>query len=293
MKSFIIFLGGNFKQLPYLKNIKEKNYNVILIDQNINCPGRKYSDFFFKSSYTDKKKLYKIYLKIKKINISHIFTASAHFAHIGGSYLAKKLKINYPVEKNIKICLDKKLFYPFFKKNGINIPKTYLIKNKIDLKKKLKTLDYQKNYFLKSDYSKSPNYIYDGLPKDLLNKKINWKKNQFFKSKYILQERFLGKNLRVNIYQKKFEIYNFFSGKKIPIKKILEMKKFKIIKKFQRLAKKLNMKNWLIKFDLIVNKKEYVALDIGLSPPHRMKLNWEKSNKNFIDFYLKLYISNF
>ena len=161
------------------------------------------------------------------------------------------------------------------------------------MKKKLKTLDYQKTYFLKSDYSKSPNYIYYGLPKDLLNKKVNWKKDQFFKSKYILQEKFLGKNLRVNVYNKKFEIYNFFSGKKILIKKIPEIKKFKIIEKFQKLAKKLNMKNWLIKFDLIVNKKEYVALDIGLSPPHRMKSNWEKNNKNFIDFYLKLYINNF
>ena len=44
---------------------------------------------------------------------------------------------------------------------------------------------------------------------------------------------------------------------------------------------------------LKINKKEYVALDIGLSPPHRMKSNWEKNKKNFIDFYLKLYINNF
>jgi hypothetical protein len=135
MKLYIIFLGGNFKQLPYLKRIKKKNYKIILIDKNIDCPGKKYSDFFFQSSYTDKEKLNKILSKIKKYKIRSIFSASAHFAYIGGSYLANKLNLAYPDEKSIKTCLDKKLFYPFFRKNKINIPKTYLIKNKVELKK--------------------------------------------------------------------------------------------------------------------------------------------------------------
>ena len=289
MKSFIIFLGGNFKQLPYLKNLKKK-YKIILIDKNINCPGKKYSDIFFKSSYMDKNKLNKIYLKIRKYKINNIFTASSHFAHIGCSFLAKKFNLSYPKEKNIKICLDKKLFYPFFKKNKINIPKTYLIKNKIELRKRLQKIDENKNFFLKSDYSKNPNYVYYGSPIRLAMKNINWKKDQFFQKKYILQEKFTGKNLRVNIYKKKFEIYNFYTGAKIDIKKIPEIKKFKIIEKFQNLVKNLKMSNWLLKFDLILNKKEYVALDIGLSPPNRMKSYWEKNNKNFINFYINLYI---
>ena len=293
MKSYIIFLGGNFNQLPYLKKIKEKNYKVILIDKNTDCPGIKYSDFFFQSSYNDKKKLNKIFSKIRNYKINSIFTASAHFAHVGASYLANKLNFVYPDGKNIETCLDKKFFYPFFKKNKINIPKTYLIKNKLELKKKLKKMDKDKLFFLKSDYSKNPNYIYSGMPKQLSKKKINWKKDQFFKKKYVLQEKFVGKNLRINIYKKKFEIYDFFSGDKIKIQKIPELKKFKIISKLQKLAKKLKMVNWLLKFDLIISKIDYVTLDIGLSPPNRMKSYWEKNNKDFINFYLKLYIKNF
>lgn len=293
MKSYIIFLGGNFKQLPYLKKIKEKNYKVILIDKNIDCPGKKYSELFFQSSYTDKKKLSKIISKIKKYKISSIFTASAHFAHIGGLYFANKLDLEYPNKKNIITCLDKTLFYPFFKKNKVNIPKTYFIKNKAELKKKLSKINKDKCFFLKSDYSKNPNYIYSGLPMQLAKKKINWKKDQFFKKKYILQEKFIGQNLRINIYKKKYEIYNFFNGNKTQIQNIPEMKKFGIINKLQTLAKKLDMTNWLLKFDLIINETNYVALDIGLSPPQRMKLHWEKNNKDFIYFYLKLYIKNF
>ena len=36
------------------------------------------------------------------------------------------------------------------------------------------------------------------------------------------------------------------------------------------------MVNWLLKFDLIISKIDYVTLDIGLSPPNRMKSHWEK-----------------
>jgi hypothetical protein len=157
----------------------------------------------------------------------------------------------------------------------------------------LKKVNKDKIFFLKSDYSKNPNYVYSGLPKELIKKKINWKKDQFLKKKYILQEKFMGKNLRINIYKNKFEIYNFFTGDMMQIQKIPELKKFKIISKLQKLAKKFKMVNWLLKFDLIVNKMNYVVLDIGLSPPHRMKSYWKKNNKDFINFYLKLYIKNF
>ena len=62
--------------------------------------------------------------------------------------------------------MNKKKFYEYLKKNKINYPRTSIIKNKIDLKIKKNS---EINYYLKSDHSKNPNYIYSGKINDFLN----------------------------------------------------------------------------------------------------------------------------
>ena len=50
------------------------------------------------------------------------------------------------------------------------------------------------------------------------------------------------------------------------------------------------MESWLLKFDLIINKDSYVALDVGMEPPMRM-LNFAKSQSvNFESHYIDQYI---
>ena len=49
------------------------------------------------------------------------------------------------------------------------------------------------------------------------------------------------------------------------------------------------MKNWLLKFDLILGTNTYQVLDIGIDPPSRMIKHWKKMNKDFVNFYLSLY----
>ena len=66
--------------------------------------------------------------------------------------------------------------------------------------------------------------------------------------------------------------------------------KISVIDKLKKVSKMLGMKNWLLKFDLIVTKKDYVVLDVGMDPPNRMREDWKKKNKNFINFYLNLYL---
>ena len=292
MDKFLVFLGCSKKQLTYLKEIKKLNYKVILIDQNQKSPGIKISDIFYNYSYMDFKKLDKVYKKIKTKNVVNIFTASSQYAHLGCSYLANKLGLKYPSLKNIDLCLNKKSFYRFFKKNNLKIPDSHSIKNKKELKEYFKKNNNNYYYYLKSDYGKSPFYIYKGSSKKILNANINWKKNQFFKKEYILQKKFTGKNLRINIFKNKFEVYNFINNKLIKKNEIIQIKKFKIIEKLKEISKKLKMKNWVLKFDVIINKHDYVVLDIGMDPPSRMLRNWNKNNKNFYNFYIKLYLRN-
>ena len=289
MGNFVVFFGCNKKQLPYLNEIKKKKYRIILIDKNKKNLGIKISDNYFCSSYLDYKKLDKIYDKIKKKKISNIFTASSQFAHMGASYLAKKLRIPYPSLNSIDICLNKNRFYKIFKKHNLEIPLNIKIKNKQELIKKLKNKNKKIFFYLKSDYGKSPNYLYKGKPNELLKKKINWKKDQYLKKNYILQKNFSGKNLRINIFKNKHVIYDFYTNKLLNIDKFPLIKKNNIIKKFINISKYLKMKNWLLKFDLILGTNTYQVLDIGIDPPSRMIKHWKKMNKDFVNFYLSLY----
>jgi len=50
------------------------------------------------------------------------------------------------------------------------------------------------------------------------------------------------------------------------------------------------MKNWILKFDIILDKHDYQVLDIGIDPPARMIKHWKRLNKNFVSFYLNLYL---
>ena len=289
MDNFVVFLGCNKKQLPYLNKIKKQNYKIILIDKNKKNLGVKISDNYYCSSYLDYKKLNQVYKKIKNKKISNIFTASSQFAHLGASYLAKKLKIPYPSLNSIDICLCKNRFYKIFKKHNLKIPLNFEIKNKSELIRILKNQNKNIFFYLKSDYGKSPNYLYKGTPDELLKTKINWKKDQYFKKNYILQKNFPGINLRINIFKNKHVIYDFYTNKLLSIDKFPLIKQNNIIKKFINISKYLKMKNWILKFDLILGTNTYKVLDIGIDPPSRMIKHWEKINKDFINFYLNLY----
>ena len=54
-----------------------------------------------------------------------------------------------------------------------------------------------------------------------------------------------------------------------------------------------NQHSFLLKFDIIYFNHNYVALDIGIDPPSRMKMDFEACGENFEKFYLAKYIKAF
>mgnify|MGYP000173797856 FL=1 len=52
------------------------------------------------------------------------------------------------------------------------------------------------------------------------------------------------------------------------------------------------MQNWLIKFDIILSKNNYVVLDIGMDPPSRMLRESSKNDSNFPEHYINQYLNN-
>ena len=128
----IIVLGCSKNQIEYLKVLKKK-FKIILLDKNINSPGKKFAYKFFHCGYDNTKKMNDLIQK-KLIRSKYIFSASSHFAYIGLSYLAKKMGIkNFPTKKQISIILDKNKFYDFLIKEGVSIPWTRKIFKKKEL----------------------------------------------------------------------------------------------------------------------------------------------------------------
>jgi hypothetical protein len=287
----VLVIGGNFDQVPYILELKKKNYLIYLTDINSSAPGIKYSDKYFQVDYSNIDQIESIMKKINLRPSDKVFTASAQFSHIIASIIAEKLNIAYPKKDTIEMCLDKFLFYKEFIKNNLPVPKFYKISSKQNLEKTLNRFDDTKCFYLKSDMSKNPNYIYKITKKNLNNTNIFWGKDRYLQNHYILQEEFIGKHLRVNIYPGDFMIFDFFSGKINNLEKKIFLE-LKIIEKLRKFLKEIKLLNWLIKFDIIRSENNWCVLDIGIDPPMRMLNFFKKQNENFYLHYINQYIDN-
>ena len=190
---------------------------------NGDAPGRHLAHEFVQVSYTE---IEKLAIKVKNVGLTSldkVFTASSQSAQLAASRIAHDHNISYPSFRNIQACIDKKETYELFANHKISIPKTQYIFDKISLVETFKNLNEKNIYYLKSDFSKNPKYIYFGNKDQILNKKINWTKDQFFQKAYILQECFQGHGIRINLYGDNFEIYDFEKNHRLS-DKLLDIK---------------------------------------------------------------------
>ena len=275
-----LVLGCNFNQIPYIIELKKK-YFVIGCDKNKLAPGKKLVNTFFECAYDNFKTLKKICLLNKDIQV--VFSASSQFSILGVSYCNKILNKTYLKKSICNIILNKKNFYNFLHKKKIRFPKTIFIKNKRELKNKINS---DKNYYLKSDHSKNPNYIYSGKIVNFYEN-VNWKKDRYFKKFYILQEEVVGKNIRINFVKNKLIFFDFHKLNRIKKSEMGECNFKSLEKDIFSICKDLNIINYIVKFDIIIEDKKYYFLDIGIDPPFRLKKYYKKKNKNFYQFYLK------
>ena len=287
----ILFLGCNHNQVPYIEELKKMNFYVVGVDGNKNSPGLNLCDSFYNLRYDNYDDLIEVGKKEKFTSDDKVFTASAQFAHRGASIFANFFKINYPKLELIDFCLDKTSYYNYFIKNNIPIPRTYYIKNENDLVDKLDNYNSNKWFFLKSDYSKNPNYVYRINRKSLNQTNIFWGRDRYLVNHYILQEEFIGQSLRINVFGDNFNIINF-NNSVFTSKYNKMLKSFGTIEKLKEIISFLNMKNWLLKFDIIVNESSYVVLDIGIDPPSRMLKKSKEVGVNFYKYYLNQYLNN-
>jgi len=293
MKNFIakkklLFLGLNYNQLPYLQAAKELGYLIIGIDQNSSAPGARLCDHFYQIGYDETDRLIELGKKYSFSSTDNVFTAAAQFAHIGASSFAEFFGIFYPSQSSIEICLDKVKFYQSFEDNGLPIPKTSIIKNQNELKTTLSNMQ-SSYYYLKSDFSKNPNYVYrfhsDHIPWD----DICWDKDRYLRHNYVLQEEYPGVSLRINIYGNRFNVFNFETNL-ITIDHHEAIKKLGIIELLRNFRDTHSMNLWVLKFDVILNQDSFVVLDVGMDPPMRMLKYGKLLGINFQEYYTHQYL---
>jgi len=287
----ILFLGCNHDQIPYLKSLKAYPFKIIGTDLNPNPPGKSLCDVFYQVAYNDINGLMRIGQEQNFDSKDKVFTGAAQFAHKGAAHFASEFDIDYPSETAIDLCLNKVAYYERFKKLGIPIPITMIISTKEELDKVLPNLDMKSHYFLKSDYSKNPNYLYKFMPDDIQTNKVFWGRDRYLRECYILQQEFKGDSLRVNIYGNRFNVFQFSTSLKLStLKKKLVPKG--VIEDLKRFITDQGLVKWLVKFDIILKNDNYVGLDVGLDPPFRMVKEAEKRGIDFAQYYLEHYLND-
>ena len=172
------------------------------------------------------------------------------------------MSLNFIDPKVVDKCIDKSKMNRLLLKRKIPIPITrYLTHQRIYVDKK-------KEYILKSDYGKSPKYCYNiksaKLPKFP-------KKDDFFKKYFLLQEKILGEHYRINIVKNNFFIFKKYNDSLSRF--VLKIKYFDLEVKteLRDFISWLKLQKFLIKFDIIVNKKSWYLIDIGFDPPKRLE----------------------
>lgn len=286
----ILFIGLNHDQIPYLAVLKDLGYYVIGIDKNRTAPGVQLVDFFINRGYEEYDEIEKALLAEKNLKPNAVFTAAAQFSHVIAARLAVLYGIRYPSEAIINKILDKSEFYKLFSQKGLPIPQTAYVYTSADLESLLNSGSTENRYYVKSDFSKNPKYVYSGAASDLLTTSVNWNVDTHFRSCYVVQPEILGTSLRINIIGDDYEIYDFDSGLEL---NVFSDNMLHITEELNLFCKKIGLENWIVKFDVIDTGDSFATLDIGIDPPSRMLKKYIRSERNFAKFYVEKYLNVF
>ena len=278
----------NHDQVPYLKTIKELGYFVIGIDRNPSAPGAELADIYINKSYDEYGDIIQALLEHPKIKPVAVFTAAAQFSHVLAAKLANLYGIKYPSEELILKILNKASFYDLFQEHEIPIPRTHYVRNEEELRSFFARVPQGDRYYVKSDYSKNPKYIYSGSVEDILSKDLNWERDTHLRECYVIQPEVRGTTLRVNVLGEQFEVYDFDSGVEL---QFLSDNRRNIINQLGKFCRIIGLANWIVKFDVIDTGDSFVALDIGIDPPARMLKKYERTGENFAKFYVEKYLN--
>lgn len=116
----ILFLGGAYIHIPFIKEIKRQGYYLITCDYSPKNPGHKFSDEYYNVSTADIQGVLNLARKLKP---DFIVTYASDLSTRTASYVSEQLGLPGNNFNTIKTFLEKDLFRSFLLKNGFNTPK--------------------------------------------------------------------------------------------------------------------------------------------------------------------------
>ena len=299
---YILVIGGNVDQLPFIKLAKKKGFKTIVVDRNNLCKGFKIADIKIRTSTYDFKM---IISRIKKLNIrnqiKYIINRSSGIPVLTTAKLFTFLNLPHTPYKSSAIITFKDKLYKFCNKNLIKIPNTKIYKKN--------NINIPKNKIIKPAISligKQSVYLTTNENQAILLEAINNSLN----GNAIVQDYIRGKNIvmyshvinnklinfefldEINFKNKKNKFYG--KGFAIPSVNIDSHTKFKAYKIAHKLIKilKINNSPLLISFN-IYKKKLYlieIHLDLGGDKVIEFLLS-NSSNINFINLIFDMYVN--
>lgn len=298
MTKTVLFIGGGIETYPGIKICKDRGYKIILADANRNCYCKKSADFFINESTYEPKKIVK---KIKKkFDIDAVLSVGVDVPY-SVSYLAKKTGCRSIPIKTAIICSDKFKFKKVIQ-GKIKTSRFVTLKKKDDLKK----IKFKKIIIKPVDNRGARGVIICNKKsiKDHINNSF-----QYTKKKYLLAEEYIDgpqlstESIIINFKATTFSISdrNYKDTKKLrpfviengsDMPSIYEKRFYKKINyTISKLAKILNVKNGVLKGDLVIKNKEIFVIEAaprlsgGFFCSHMLPLS---NGINLIDIYLDL-----
>ena len=280
----VLFIGCSEIQLPYLLSVKKLGYRVILTDGNDKSPGENLADCFYNIKYNNISALLEV-AKTERLSVNdHVFTASSQFAYEGAAYVAQYCGMQYLSPDTVDIVLNKFKFYHLLSSLSVPVPPTTTYTDNQN-----SNINTKKTYYLKSDYGKSPNYCFRITKGEVPKLPINH--DNYYRENFLIQEEVIGEHYRVNVYNSVFLVFRKFTDLVSKPVGIWANANKEIVDSLLTIIGYLQLDKMLVKFDIVINGKNWWLLDIGIDPPMRLRLLCNYIGIDFPMAYVRYYLT--
>lgn len=275
----IAFLGCSDQQLPYLDAALRLSDEVIVFDQRPREALSARNCDVHAISYSDFVAISEILARAGFGANDAVFTGAAHFAWDTVARIRAHFGQPGPSETDVDLALDKTKFYAALTAAEIKVPRYETIGPGDQF-----NVSSTATYFLKSDYGKSPNYLFrvdqGRLPK------IPSSFDTFYRSVFLLQDEIIGTHIRLNLVggwaQAMLKVSDDVS---VPVR-ARDILGDRLLEQLAIFTTSLRLSEQLTKFDIIVRGGEAFVIDIGLDPPNRLRAVVEHQGHPFADLYV-------
>jgi len=275
----IAFLGCSDQQLPYLDAALRLSDEVIVFDRRPRDALEARNCDVHAISYSDFGSISEILSRAGFGANDAVFTGAAHFAWDTVARIRSHFGQAGPSEADVDLALDKTKFYAALTAAEIKVPRYETVGPGDQL-----NISNTANYFLKSDYGKSPNYLFrvdqGRLPK------IPSSFDTFYRSVFLLQDEIIGTHIRLNLVggwaQAMLKVSDDVS---VPVR-ARDILGDRLLEQLAMFTTSLRLSEQLTKFDIIVRGGEAFVIDIGLDPPNRLRALVEHQGHPFADLYV-------